>query len=167
MKKIVLLGALLAAVGALAVPAARAGPDGAGSYLCWNSAMTPIAYPDAVADAMWATGAYFEPQAILGNVEGGTNIGAYHLVCNAALMMPVQNVEGATGIGDVGQVISFHDGQWWDQWGSPALAVANTMTLTEMGVGGSGEVYDAAAMAAYHVDHPVNGNDLNVYHIWK
>lgn len=54
------------------------------TYLCWNREMVdPVAYTDKVADAMWKTGNYFEPQAILGNVEGGTNIGAYHLVCNA------------------------------------------------------------------------------------
>jgi hypothetical protein len=41
------------------------------------------------------------------------------------------------------------------------------MTMTELGVGGSGEVYDAAAMTAYHVGHPVNADDLNVYHIWR
>lgn len=166
MKKIMLVGALLALVGALAAPVARAGGGEPGSYVCWNDQMAPVAYPDAIADQMWTTGAFFEPKALLGNVQGGTNIGAYHLVCSPATL-PVQNIEGATGLGDVGQIIYFHDGQWWDQWGSPALAAATTLTMTDLGVGGSGEVYDAAAMAAYHVDHPVNGNDLNVYHIWK
>lgn len=99
-----------------------------GSYLCWNSWMTdPVAYPDAVADAMWTTGMYLEPKAILGNVTGGTNIGAYHLVCNAP----------------------------------------STLVATDVAIGGSGELYSPAAVAAYHHDHPVNGNDLNIYHVWK
>lgn len=112
-----------------AAPAVPAVPSDtiSSSYLCWNRWMTnPVAYIDRTADTMWKTGNYVEPQAILGNVVGGTNIGAYHLVCNA-----------------------------------PA-----TMTMTDLGLGGSGEVYNAAAMAAYHATHP-GGNDLNVYHIWK
>jgi hypothetical protein len=102
-------------------------PHFGGSYLCWNREMIdPVAYDDPVADVMWQSGKYFEPQAIFGNVLDGTNIGAYHLVCNAP----------------------------------------STMVETELGVGGSGEIYDAAAMTAYHHEH-AGGNDLNVYHIWK
>lgn len=41
------------------------------------------------------------------------------------------------------------------------------MPKTAFGLGGSGEVYNATAMAAYHADHPVNSNDLNVYHIYE
>lgn len=56
----------------------------ANSFLCWNREMVdPVAYVDKVADEMWQTGKYIEPQAILGNVPGGSNLGAYHLVCNA------------------------------------------------------------------------------------
>ncbi len=112
-----------------AVPVAPAVPSDtiSSSYLCWNREMVnPVAYIDRTADEMWKTGNYLEPQAILGNVEGGTNIGAYHLVCNA-----------------------------------PA-----TMRMTDLGLGGSGEVYGAEAMAAYHAAH-AGGNDLNLYHIWK
>jgi hypothetical protein len=99
----------------------------ASSYLCWNREMVnPVAYIDRTADEMWKTGNYLEPQAILGNVAGGTNLGAYHLVCNA-----------------------------------PA-----PMHQTDLGLGGSGEVYTAQAMAAYHAVH-AGTNDLNVYHIWK
>jgi hypothetical protein len=106
-----------------AVPSAEI----ASSYLCWNREMVnPVAYIDKTADQMWKTGNYLEPQAILGNVAGGTNLGAYHLVCNA-----------------------------------PA-----TMHQTDLGLGGSGEVYSAEVMAAYHAEHS-GGNDLNVYHIWK
>jgi hypothetical protein len=109
------------------VPAVVEPPTLASSYLCWNRQMTdPIAYLDSVADQMWATGGYFEPQAILGNVVGGTNVGAYHLVCNAP----------------------------------------STMVQTAEGLSGSGEVYTAEQLKAYHQDHPT-GNDLNVYHIYK
>lgn len=98
------------------------------TYLCWNREMVnPVAYLDSTADEMWTTGRYIEPQAILGNVEGGTNIGAYHLVCNAP----------------------------------------STMSMTDLAIGGSGEVYMADQVAAYHKDHPANGNDLNIYHIYK
>lgn len=98
------------------------------SYLCWNHDMVnPVAYIDKTADTMWKTGNYIEPQAILGNVVDGTNIGAYHLVCNAP----------------------------------------TTMQKTALALGGSGEVYTADTVAAYHADHPVNGNDLNIYHIYE
>jgi hypothetical protein len=41
------------------------------------------------------------------------------------------------------------------------------MQPTSEGLGGSGEVYSQSTMNAYHADHPVNGNDVNVYHIYK
>lgn len=71
------------------------------SYLCWNHDMVnPVAYIDKTADTMWKTGNYIEPQAILGNVVGGTNIGAYHLVCNApSTMRPT-----GFGLGGSGEV---------------------------------------------------------------
>lgn len=73
------------------------------SYLCWNHEMVnPIAYVDKVADTMWKTGNYFEPQAILGNVAGGTNVGAYHLVCNAPSTMTPTTL----GLGGSGEVYS-------------------------------------------------------------
>lgn len=37
---------------------------------------------------------------------------------------------------------------------------------TGMSLGGSGEVYDAHVTALYHAEH-ADGNDLNIYHIWK
>lgn len=132
MKKLLLLLALVAtfgAVAALTAPVTKAVPgNDASSYLCWNHQMVdPVAYTDSVADEMWKTGNYIEPQAILGNVVDGTNIGAYHLVCNAP----------------------------------------TTMQKTALALGGSGEVYTADTVAAYHADHPVNGNDLNIYHIYE
>lgn len=133
--KRLLLALVLAAGFAVLAGTTRVAPaaagDGPSSYLCWNHEMVdPVAYLDTVADEMWATGKYFEPQAILGNVVGGTNIGGYHLVCNAP----------------------------------------STLTMTDLGLGGSGEVYTADAVAAYHADHPATStvkNDLNVYHIYK
>jgi hypothetical protein len=132
MKRLILLVAavsLLAALAAFVAPATKAVTgDGPSSYLCWNHVMVnPVAYADTVADEMWTTGKYYEPQAIFGTVVDGTNVGAYHLVCNAP----------------------------------------STMQPTALGLGGSGEVYDAPAMAAYHTNHSLSGNDLNVYHIWE
>ena len=75
----------------------------ASSYLCWNHEMVnPVAYTDKVADEMWKTGNYFEPQALLGNVAGGTNVGAYHLVCNA----PSTLKPTGYGLGGSGEVYS-------------------------------------------------------------
>jgi len=132
MKRLVLLIGIVAVLGAVAAltapPTKAVTDDGPSTYLCWNSEMvSPVAYSDSVADAMWKTGKYLEPQAVLGNVAGGTNIGAYHLVCNAG----------------------------------------STLKVTALGLGGSGEVYAAEAMVAYHHDHPVADNDLNVYHVYK
>lgn len=132
MKRLLILVGLvsaLLALGAVAASVATAGEEGPSSYLCWNHEMTsPVAYLDSVADEMWLTGKYYEPQAVLGVVEGGTNIGAYHLVCNAP----------------------------------------ETLKITDLGIGGSGEVYGVEAMTAYHADHPGTAhNDLNVYHIYK
>ena len=82
MKRLLTVLAIVAASGAIvgltvAEPTASAA-NGGSSYLCWNHEMVnPVAYLDSVADAMWATGKYIEPQAILGNVVGGTNIGAW------------------------------------------------------------------------------------------
>lgn len=175
MKKLLPIAVLvlaLATFGGVAAQAANAvTADGPGSFLCSSTvSVNPVAYPDAVADQMWTTGNYFEPQAILGNVPQGVNIGAYHLVCDAATL-PVQQIGSATapvtGLDSAGQTIYFVDGQWWYPWDEPAVPAIGAMTMTALGLGGSGEVYDATAMAAYHADHPVNGNDLNVYHIWK
>ena len=175
MKRLLLVVALVFAsamiAGVASHTATAAGGDGPGSYLCWNTQMVdPVAYPDAVADAMWATGKYTEPQAILGNVVGGVNLGAYHLVCNGQTL-PLPSIDPlappTAGLDNGGQRIVFEHGQWWYPTGEPATPALAMRTMIALGVGGSGEVYDAKTMAAYHVDHPANGNDLNVYHIWK
>lgn len=89
MKRLLIPIVSIAAVVAFMAAGAGAG-TGASSYLCWNHEMVnPVAYLDTTADAMWTTGNYFEPQAILGNVAGGTNIGDYHLVCNAPSTMKI------------------------------------------------------------------------------
>ena len=106
MKRLLTFAALLTALGVMAVAAAvvsapAAADTGPSSYLCWNHDMTdPVAYLDTVADQMWATGKYIEPQAILGNVVGGTNIGAYHLVCNAPATLKMTD-QALGGSGEV------------------------------------------------------------------
>lgn len=107
MRRLLLLCGVIAALialGAIAASTAAAEEEtGPSSYLCWNHEMVnPVEYVDSVADEMWTTGRYIEPQAILRNVEGGTNIGAYHLVCNAPSTMK------ATGfsIGGSGELYS-------------------------------------------------------------
>ena len=68
------------------------------SYLCWNHEMAnPVAYIDRVADQMWITGSYFEPAAVLGHVTDGTNIGAYHLVCNTTGLTKTDLAIGGSG----------------------------------------------------------------------
>ena len=117
MKRLILLLALVTLVGsvvALTVPAATKASD-PGSYLCWNHDMVnPVAYADTVADAMWATGKYLEPQAILGNVTDGTNIGAYHLVCNAPTTskMTDTSLGGSGEVYDAVDTAAFHKDHW-------------------------------------------------------
>src|SRR5690348_2407536 len=92
-------------------PAEPAVPAIASTYLCWNHEMTdPVAYEDAVADTMWATGTYFEPQAILGNVVGGTNIGACHRVCNApSTRKPTgYGLGGSGGVSAPSEMTAYH-----------------------------------------------------------
>ena len=119
MKKLVLLLALVTLVGAvvaLSVPSpTKAVGNDPGSYLCWNHDMVnPVAYDDTVADEMWKTGKYLEPQAILGNVVDGTNIGAYHLVCNApsTLKMTETSLGGSGEVYSAVDTAAFHKDHW-------------------------------------------------------
>lgn len=58
-------------------------PDGV--FLCYSSFQTvPGVWVKDQAVALIAEG-YTEAQAVAGNVEGGANVGAYHLVCNSGL----------------------------------------------------------------------------------
>lgn len=53
-------------------------------FLCYSAfQVEPGVWPLSEAQKLYALG-YWQPYAVPGNVEGGTNIGAYHLVCNLA-----------------------------------------------------------------------------------
>jgi hypothetical protein len=82
------VGAATAPAAPLASPAATrcqgpppAGPDGV--FLCYSKfQMLPGVWPEDQAASLLAQG-YWYPNAVKGNVEGGPNLGEYHLVCNA------------------------------------------------------------------------------------
>lgn len=52
-------------------------------FLCYSSfGNVPGVWPIQEAKALIADGSYWLAYAVAGNVDGGTNIGGYHLVCN-------------------------------------------------------------------------------------
>ncbi len=56
-------------------------PDGV--FLCYSKSQTePGVWMQDQAAELLAAG-YYYPQAVAGNVDGGTNLGSFHLVCNA------------------------------------------------------------------------------------
>lgn len=59
------------------------GPDGI--FLCYSKFQTdPGVFGADVAGGLLDKGGYWLPWALKGNAGGGTNIGAYHLICNLA-----------------------------------------------------------------------------------
>jgi hypothetical protein len=51
-------------------------------FLCYSSTQTnPGVWPVTQAAALMAAG-YWSPYAVAGNVDGGTNVGGFHLSCN-------------------------------------------------------------------------------------
>ena len=57
-----------------------------GAYLCYSTYQTePGVWPAAEALVL-ANQGYWEPTAVDGNIPGGTNVGNYHLQCNATPM---------------------------------------------------------------------------------
>jgi hypothetical protein len=55
------------------------------AFLCYSVDQTnPGVWPMAVARQLLAGGGYWTPYAVQGNVDGGTNIGGFHLACNLA-----------------------------------------------------------------------------------
>jgi hypothetical protein len=65
----------------VAPPAANP-PDGI--LLCYSKAQTePGVWMQDQAAELLAAG-YYYPKALPGNVDGGTNLGSFHLVCNAS-----------------------------------------------------------------------------------
>ena len=54
-------------------------------FLCYSTfQVDPGVWPGHIAAQLIAGGGYWQPYAVKGNVPFGTNIGAYHLVCNLA-----------------------------------------------------------------------------------
>jgi hypothetical protein len=67
--------------GKVAPPAVNE-PDGI--FLCYSKSQTePGVWMQDQAAELLAAG-YYYPSALAGNVNGGTNLGAFHLVCNAS-----------------------------------------------------------------------------------
>lgn len=71
------------------LPAALSGcqgplpPEPDAIFLCYSKfQVLPGVWPHDVAADLLAAG-YWYPNAVPGNVDGGPNLGAYHLVCNA------------------------------------------------------------------------------------
>jgi hypothetical protein len=66
------------------LPPPTRGPNNV--FLCWSPDQwsNPGVWPETAADGLIAQG-YFSPLAVPGNVDGGTNIGAYHLWCRSSL----------------------------------------------------------------------------------
>jgi hypothetical protein len=58
-------------------------PPEANVFLCYSSfGNVPGVWPTKEAKTLVADGGYWLAYAVAGNVDGGTNIGGYHLVCN-------------------------------------------------------------------------------------
>lgn len=63
----------------------QAPPPKANVFLCYSIFdQVPAVFPVDVAQNLLTQGGYWAPSAVLGNVDGGTNIGGYHLICNLA-----------------------------------------------------------------------------------
>ncbi|MGH2933752.1 MAG: hypothetical protein ACRDL2_04460 [Gaiellaceae bacterium] len=62
---------------------AGAAPQVSNAFLCYSDSQNdPGVWPIGVAQQLLNEGGYWSPYAVAGNVDGGTNIGGYHLVCN-------------------------------------------------------------------------------------
>lgn len=81
------LSGLVAALALVAVAqGAAVAPRAENStFLCYSSyQVEPGVWPVSQAATLYSTFGYWQPFAVMGNVTGGTNVGAYHLVCNLA-----------------------------------------------------------------------------------
>jgi len=68
-----------------ACPVAAPPPPPNNAFLCYSASETnPGVWPMDTAVQLLKGGGYWSPYAVPGNVDGGTNIGGYHLVCNLA-----------------------------------------------------------------------------------
>ena len=72
-------------------------------FLCYSKfQVDPGVWPVSQAQALLQSG-YWEPSAMSGTMPGGTNLGAFHLVCNPpASMKPSGSSIGADGTGTDG-----------------------------------------------------------------
>jgi len=85
-------------------------PQVDGIYLCYSKFQTtPGVWPASEAAALVGQG-YWEPTAVDGNVDGGVNVGSYHLECNVT-------PKGDGYVGDGGQ------------WYGPAYAATAAQQL--------------------------------------
>jgi hypothetical protein len=70
-------------------------------FLCYSTfSNVPAVFPAPVAQALLKAGGYWQPYAVPGNVDGGTNIGGYHLVCN----LGSGQAAGSSTLGGAGEV---------------------------------------------------------------
>ncbi len=68
-------------------------------FLCYSTyQVDPGVWKLSQAETLFKAG-YWQPYAVAGNVVGGTNVGAYHLVCNLATGQSVPAVHGYVGGG--------------------------------------------------------------------
>lgn len=118
MKKV---AAIATAIFAIAVGSATASncttPDPVvrgedGIFLCYSSTQTtPVVFAKSQAATLVAADGYVEAQAVEGNVEGGANVGSYHLVCNAP------GSDTGTAVGDGGEVFGVDYGPQYEELG--------------------------------------------------
>lgn len=62
-------------------------------FLCNGSSPVPFVVSEPAAKALVGTNGNVEAQAVAGNVEGGNNVGSFHLVCGATGTNTGQSVD--------------------------------------------------------------------------
>jgi hypothetical protein len=78
-----------------------AAPELTNAFLCYSADQgNPGVWPMAVAKDLLKSGGYWSPYAVQGNVDGGTNVGGYHLTCNLASSQSA----GDSTLGGAGEV---------------------------------------------------------------
>lgn len=81
------------------------------AYLCYSVGGTPyVAKTEETSDALaLLTAGYWTASAVAGNVEGGTNVGAYHLVCGTPQAGGSGNAPDATWyVDNNGALLDWH-----------------------------------------------------------
>lgn len=91
-------------------PAPVRGEDGI--FLCYSpTQVTPVVFAKSQAALLVANDGYVEAQGVAGNVEGDTNVGAYHLVCNAT------GSDTHTAVDTAGEVFGVDYGPQYEELG--------------------------------------------------